>query len=79
MLLRTWEYGATLDGTVLFREVTAKGRVLLAVAIDNSNEAHILLGGGDAPPGAKVTIEFRQGGPTGGHWAVAEIEGVVCP
>jgi hypothetical protein len=60
---RTWPYGTKKDVKILLAE---DGCVL---GVDGDNEGYILIGEPDhATVEEQRTIEFRSGGPTGGHW-----------
>jgi len=73
-LSRTWPYGTRRT----VRIITSTPELNLIIAVDamtpdSEQEGYILIGEPDtAEIGDVRTIEFREGGPTGGHWKLLE-------
>ena len=77
----TTVYRAVTPGTrkaVLVLDSGKKGPHRYVVAEDREGEGYVLLGAieGELPSeGDRRVIEFRDGGPTGGHWALLKGRG----
>lgn len=77
MKTKTWKYGTKLSGEVM---VVVKGSHprkprMAGVFVPSKDEAFIMVGvEHEAEPvhGQTVTIEFKQGGPTGGYWQIVK-------
>jgi hypothetical protein len=78
VVTKTWPYGSQLAVEIVdvATVATRRGDARLVTCVDGPYDGDaqaflLLLGGGEAYPdvGSHVTIEFRPGGPLGGHWA----------
>jgi hypothetical protein len=75
MLTCTWPYGTRKRVRII--EVVERGRTrgIVCEHLGESRAATVLLTSTDAVAprvGLETFIEFREGGPTGGHWALTE-------
>jgi hypothetical protein len=72
---RTWTYGERKTVRVLSVEIVQQMIVIAALETERPFEGHVIVNAADVLPrhGDVGVIEFRHGGPTGGHWAFVEI------
>ena len=75
-IARTWPYGTRKTGTVVAIVNLNTLSVLVVRDGDDPKKAHVLMYGyghfDGLNEGDTVTIEFKEGGPTGGYWDVVK-------